>query len=84
SPDNYYAAAVYYLDNGKDLKQAMEWMNKANPTQFFQLYQKARLQKAVGDNAGALATSKLSYEESVKTKNTDYQKLNEELQKTLK
>src|SRR6478736_2520893 len=84
SPDNYYAAAVYYLDNGKDLKQAMEWMNKANPTQFFQLYQKARLQKAVGDNAGALATSKLSFEESVKTKNTDYQKLNEELQKTLK
>lgn len=82
--DNYYAAAVYYLETGKDLKQAMEWMNKVNPTQFFQLYQKARLQKAMGDNAGALATSKLSMEESKKANNADYVRLNEELQKTLK
>ena len=84
NPNNYYAAAVYYLETGKDLKQAMEWMNKANPTQFFQLYQKALLQKATGDKAGALATSKLSYEEAKKANNTDYQRMNEELQKTLK
>ena len=84
SSDNYYAAAVYYLDAGKDLKQAMEWMNKANPTEFYELYQKARLQKAVGDKTGALATSKLSFEASKKASNVDYQRMNEELQKTLK
>ncbi len=28
-PGNYFSAAVYYLENGKDLKQALEWVNKA-------------------------------------------------------
>jgi hypothetical protein len=28
-PYNYFQAAVYYLENGKDLKQALEWVNKA-------------------------------------------------------
>ena len=84
NPDNYYTAAVYYLDSGKDLKQAMEWMNKADPVEFYELYQKARLQKAVGDKTGALATSKLSLEASKKANNADYQRMNEELQKSLK
>ena len=37
APNNYFNAAVYYLENGKDLKQALEWVNKAiesNPTAF--------------------------------------------------
>ncbi len=88
NPNNYYNAAVYYLENGKDLKQAMEWMNKAlegnaNP-QFWQLYQKARIQKGLGDKAGALATSKASWEGAKAANNRDYQMMNEELQKSLK
>lgn len=88
NPNNYYNAAVYYLENGKDLKQAMEWMNKAlegnaNP-QFWQLYQKARIQKGLGDKAGALATSKASWEGAKTANNRDYQMMNEELQKSLK
>ncbi len=88
NPNNYYNAAVYYLENGKDLKQAMEWMNKAlegnaNP-QFWQLYQKARIQKGLGDKAGALATSKASWEGAKTANNRDYQLMNEELQKGLK
>jgi hypothetical protein len=65
NPNNYFSAAVYYLENGKDIKQALEWVNKAaeaNPTAFWILYQKARIQKAAGDKAGALATSKASWE----------------------
>ena len=88
NPNNYYAAAVYYMDNGKDVKQALEWINKAmegnaSPA-FWQLYQKARIQKANGDKAGALATSKTSWEAAKVAGNRDYQLMNEELQKTLK
>lgn len=87
NPNNYFSAAVYYLENGKDIKQALEWVNKAaeaNPTAFWILYQKARIQKAAGDKAGALATSKASWEGAQKAGNRDYQAMNEELQKTLK
>lgn len=87
NPNNYFSAAVYYLENGKDIKQALEWVNKAaeaNPTAFWILYQKARIQKAAGDKAGALATSKASWEGAQKAGNRDYQSMNEELQKTLK
>jgi len=88
NPNNYYAAAVYYMDNGKDVKKALEWMNKAMEgnasPQFWQLYQKARIQKANGDKAGALATSKASWEAAKAANNRDYQLMNEELQKSLK
>ncbi|HRG09851.1 MAG TPA: DUF2911 domain-containing protein [Cyclobacteriaceae bacterium] len=87
NPNNYFQAAVYYLETGKDVKKALEWVNKAadaNPTAFWILYQKARIQKAAGDKAGALATSKASWEGAQKAGNRDYQAMNEELQKTLK
>lgn len=87
NPNNYFQAAVYYLENGKDLKQALEWVNKAaeaNPSAFWILYQKARIQKGLGDKAGALATSKASWEGAQKAGNRDYQAMNEDLQKTLK
>ncbi|HNT51584.1 MAG TPA: hypothetical protein PKK67_13405, partial [Cyclobacteriaceae bacterium] len=87
NPNNYFQAAVYYLENGKDIKQALEWVNKAaeaNPTAFWILYQKARIQKTAGDKAGALATSKASWEAAQKAGNRDYQTMNEDLQKTLK
>ncbi len=88
NPSNYYSAAVYYMDNGKDAKQALAWMNKAmegnaSPA-FWQLYQKARIQKANGDKVGALVTSKASWEAAKVAGNRDYQLMNEELQKSLK
>jgi len=87
NPNNYFNAAVYYLENGKDLKQALEWINMAsasNPTAFWIIYQKARIQKGLGDKTGALATSKASWEAAKTANNRDYQMMNEELQKTLK
>ena len=87
NPNNYFQAAVYYLESGKDLKQALEWINKAaeaNPSAFWVLYQKARIQKGLGDKAGALTTSKASWEGAKKANNRDYQTMNEDLQKTLK
>jgi hypothetical protein len=48
------------------------------------MYQKARIQAKLGDKAGAMATSKASWEEAKKANNRDYQMMNEELQKGLK
>lgn len=87
NPNNYFNAAVYYLENGKDLNQALTWINKAveaNPSAFWILYQKARIQKGLGDKVGAMATSAASMEAAKKANNRDYQMMNEELQKSLK
>lgn len=87
NPNNYFNAAVYYLENGKDLKKALEWVNiaaESNPTAFWIMYQKARIQKGLGDKAGALATSKASWEAAKAANNRDYQIMNEDLQKSLK
>jgi hypothetical protein len=87
NPNNYFNAAVYYLENGKDLKQALEWVNvaaAANPTAFWIMYQKARIQKGLGDKTGAMATSKASWEAAKTANNRDYQIMNEDLQKSLK
>lgn len=40
----YYNAAMYYMDNGKDLNQALAWFDKAvegNPTAFWIHHQRA-------------------------------------------
>ena len=69
------------------MKKALEWVNiaaESNPTAFWIMYQKARIQKGLGDKAGALATSKASWEAAKAANNRDYQIMNEELQKSLK
>jgi hypothetical protein len=87
NPNNYFAAAVYYLDNGKDLNQALTWINKAaeaNPNAFWISHQKAKIQKALGDKTGAKATATASLESAKKAENRDYQKMNEALITSLK
>ena len=86
-PYNYYLAATYYMDTNKDPKQALEWINKAADEMkgpYWVLYQKARIQKAVGDKTGAIATANASIEAAKKGNNADYQRMNEELIKSLK
>jgi hypothetical protein len=86
NPGDYFQAAVYYLENGKDLNQALEWINKAAEgmgSPFYVTYQKARIQKALGDKQGALATANESLEASKKANNRDYQMNNENLIKSL-
>ena len=84
SPGNYIAAANYYFDTGKDLKQAVEWMTlgiqNGNPNAFWNIHTKAKMQYAMGDKAGALATAKQSLEKA-KSAESDfgYIKQNEEL-----
>ena len=83
----YFNAALYYIDNGKDLNKAVEWLDKAyaqNPEAFWVLYQKARAQKMLGKKADAVATSNKSIDLAKKAKNDDYVSLNEKLQKEMK
>ncbi len=89
SPNIYASAANYYLDNGKDLKKALEWIDLAiagNSNAFWYVHAKAKIQKAIGDKSGAIATAQKSLDMAKGSKDGDfgYIKLNEDLIKTLK
>ena len=82
----YFQAAQYYIDNGKDLNQAVEWLDKAiaqNPDGYFIYYQKARALAKLGKKQDAIAASNKSIELAKAAKNDDYVTLNEKLQKGL-
>ncbi|MBX2952969.1 MAG: DUF2911 domain-containing protein [Leadbetterella sp.] len=83
----YFAAASYYLDNGKDLKKALEWANKAveqQPDAFWVSHTKAKIQAKLGDKKGAIATATQSLAQAKAAKNGDYVALNEKLIASLK
>lgn len=87
NPGNYFQAASYYLETGKDLNKALEWVNLAlesNPNAYWMLHQKARIQKALGDKKGAIQTATASLNAAKKAENRDYQTMNEELIASLK
>ena len=83
----YYSAAMYYLESGKDLNQALSWFNKAveqSPTAYYMYHQKANCLVKLGKKQEAIATATKSLELAKAGKNPDYVKLNEDLLKTLK
>ena len=82
----YFQAAQYYIDNEKDLNQAVTWLDKAiaqNPDGYFIYYQKARVLAKLGKKQDAIAASNKSIELAKAAKNDDYVALNEKLQKSL-
>lgn len=87
NPGNYFQAASYYLETGRDLNKALEWVNLAlesNPKAYWMLHQKARIQKALGDKKGAAETATASLNSAKAADNRDYQNMNEELIRSLK
>ena len=83
----YFNAAMYYMDNGKDLNQALTWFNKAleqNPNAFFILYQKASCLAKLGKKEEAKATALKGIDAARAAKNDDYVALNEKLIASLK
>jgi len=83
----YYQAALYYMNNGKDMNKALEWFNKASdlePDAYWVWYQKANCLAKMGKKSDALAASNKSKQLAAAQKNEDYVTLNENLQKTLK
>lgn len=87
NPNSLYAAASYYLDNGKDLNKALEWISTAataRPEAFWIMHTKAKIQKALGDKKGATESATASRKVAEQAKNGDYVKLNDDLIKSLK
>ena len=83
----YFNAAMYYMDNGKDLNQALAWFNKAAdqaPAAFWVLHQKANCLAKLGKKEEAKVTALKSIEVAKAAKNDDYVALNEKLLATLK
>ena len=83
----YFSAAMYYIESGKDLNQALAWLEKAtaqNPDAFYMFYQKARVLAKLGKKQEALAVSNKSIELAKAAKSDDYVALNIKLQATLK
>ncbi len=86
SPEIYRDAAMYYLENGLDLKKAAAWMDAAiaaQPDAFYLVYRKALILEKAGDKAGAAATAKKSLEAAQKVSSPslrdEYVGLNEAL-----
>ncbi len=77
---DYYSAANYYLNEGKDLKQALEWINKSiamGNEKFWVLRSKSLIQAGLGDKKGAIETAGKSLELATKDDNKDYMRMNE-------
>jgi hypothetical protein len=80
---DYFSAAVYYLEEGKDINEAKAWIDKAveltkdNP-RFWILRQQSLIHAAAGDKAGAIKAAKASLAASKEAGNDDYIKMNEE------
>lgn len=82
----YFQAAVYYMENGKDLNQALDWFNKAveqNPNAFWIQYQWANCLAKLGKKTEARAASTRSRELAMEQKNEDYVRLNDKFLKEL-
>lgn len=82
----YFQAAMYYLDNNKDLNKANEWLDKAivqTPTAFWVWHQKANCLARIGKKQEAIVAATKSIELAKAAKNPDYVTLNEKLLSSL-
>lgn len=83
----FFNAAMYYIDNNKDLNKAAGWLEQATtqtPNAYWVWYQKARCLALLGKKSEAMTASVKSLELAKAGKNPDYVTLNEKLQSTLK
>jgi len=79
--NDYFGAASYYRNNGKDLKQALTWITKATELRkeaFWMMREKSLILAEMGNKKGAIEAAKSSLEEATKQKNNAYIKMNTE------
>ena len=77
--NDYFAMSQYYMESGKDLKQALDFVNKAlsKGERFWMLRHKSLVQAKLGDKKGAIESAKKSLELAKAEKNNDYVRMNE-------
>ncbi|MEM5566370.1 DUF2911 domain-containing protein [Psychroserpens sp. AS72] len=80
SANDYYAAAVYYLTSGKDIKKAKEWIDKAmsmiEKPGYWQVRKQSLIYAAAGDKKGAIELAKKSMAAAKEAGNDNYVKQN--------
>jgi hypothetical protein len=78
----YFNAAMYYMESGKDLNQALAWFDKGvelQPNAFWIYHQRANCLAKLGKKDEAKASAEKSKALATEQKNDDYVKLNEKL-----
>jgi tetratricopeptide (TPR) repeat protein len=81
-PMPYQQAASFYYEWDKDYTKALDYSNKAiadNPKGFWLYLMKARIQKDMGDKAGAKASAQKTIEIATDAKNDDYVRMANDL-----
>ena len=79
SANDYYSAAVYYLESGKDINKAKKWIDKAVSMRgeaFWYQRQQSLIYAKSGDTQGAIKAAKSSLALAKKAGNDDYVALN--------
>ncbi len=79
--NDYYGAAVYYLQENLELKQAKNWIEKAvelRPEAFWMMRQQSLIYAKMGQTKAAIAAAKKSLAAAEKAGNADYVKMNKE------
>ena len=79
--EDYYKAAVYYLNSDIDLDKAKKWMEIAvekGNNKYYHLRQYSLILAALGDKKSAVKVARNSYELADKAGNKDYLKMNKE------
>ncbi|AVR46147.1 dihydrolipoamide dehydrogenase [Christiangramia fulva] len=80
--NDYFSAAAYYHDAGKDLNKAYEWIKKAaemaGEDAYWVFRKKSLIEADLGKKQEAIASAKRSLASAKKNGNPDYVKLNED------
>lgn len=79
--NDYYSAASYYYEEGKDLGKAKEWIDKAvsmNPKAYWMMRRQSLIYAKMGNKKGAIAAAKKSLAVAKADNNADYVKMNED------
>jgi len=79
SRGDYYTAARYYYDSGKDLNQAHEWAKKANEKEpkFWQLRLQSEIEAGLNKYDMAISTAQQSRALAMEAGNEDYVRIND-------
>ena len=77
--NDYFAMSQYYFETGKDLKESLEFANKAiaKGERFWMLRHKSLVQAKLGDKKGAIESASRSLALAKEAKNNDYIRMNE-------
>ncbi len=85
---DYFSAGLYYLQEGKDLNKAIDWMDKAiamrkatskdGKEPFWMMRQKSLIHAKLGDKKSAIKAAKKSLSLAEEAGNADYVKMNKD------